>query len=92
MLAGLPFSKPLVEKKSNHMLIKYLPNNQVECEIKGTNSKLQYALYDLSAKKILDGSVFDNKIVISKDDLNPGIYIISITKKNEIFSEKIIIE
>lgn len=92
MLAGLTFSKPLVEKKSNHMLIKYLPNNQVECEIKGTNSKLQYALYDLSAKKILDGSVFDNKIVISKDDLNPGIYIISITKKNEIFSEKIIIE
>jgi hypothetical protein len=92
LIAGLPFSKRLVINKSKHMLIKYLPDNQIECEIKGPNALLQYVLYDVSAKKILDGKAFDNKIVISPNKLIPGVYTISITKNHEIFTEKIIVQ
>jgi hypothetical protein len=92
LIAGLPFSKPLVINKSKHMLIKYLPDNQIECEIKGPNALLQYVLYDVSAKKILEGKAFDNKIVISPNNLIPGVYTISITKNHEIFTEKIIVQ
>jgi len=92
LIAGLPFSKPLVIKKSKHMLIKYLPDNQIECEIKGPNAQLQYVLYDVSAKKILEGTAFDNKIVISPNNLIPGIYTISIIKNFELFTEKIVIQ
>lgn len=91
-IAGLPFSKPLVVTKSKNMLIKYLPDNQIECEIKGPNAQLHYVLYDISSKKVLEGKVFDNKIVISPNDIIPGIYTITIIRNHEIFTEKIIFQ
>jgi len=87
--AGLPFEKPIQLKKSNRLLIKYLPNNNVECNLLGANSSFQYKVYDMSGKVVYSGNSYDNTVTLKQSDYIPGIYILSITKNNENYSEKI---
>jgi hypothetical protein len=87
--ASLPFEKPLELKKSNRLLIKYLPNNNVTCNLLGTNSSFQYKVYDMSGKLVYSGNSYDNTVTLKQSDYIPGVYILSITKNNENYSEKI---
>ncbi len=87
--ASLPFEKPLELKKTNRLIIKYLPNNNVTCDLLGTNSIFQYKVYDMSGKVVYSGNSYDNTVTLKQSDYIPGIYILSITKNNEHYSEKI---
>jgi hypothetical protein len=87
--ASLPFEKPLELKKSNRLLIKYLPNNNVAFNLLGANSSFQYKVYDMSGKVVYSGNSYDNAVTLKQSDYIPGIYILSITKNNENYSEKI---
>ena len=87
--ASLPFKRPLEVKKSNRLLIKYLPNNNVTCNLLGTNSSFQYKVYDMSGKLVYSGNSYDNTVTLKQSDYIPGVYILSITKNNENYSEKI---
>ena len=87
--ASLPFERPLEVKKSNRLLIKYLPNNNVTCNLLGTNSSFQYKVYDMSGKLVYSGNSYDNTVTLKQSDYIPGVYILSITKNNENYSEKI---
>ena len=87
--ASLPFEKPLELKKTNRLIIKYLPNNNVTCDLLGTNSIFQYKVYDMSGKVVYSGYSYDNTVTLKQSDYIPGIYILSITKNNEHYSEKI---
>ena len=86
---SIPFDNPLKQKKSKHLLIKYLPNNDIECNLHEININLHYKIYDVSAKEILNGTSFNNKIVLKQNDFKPGIYILTVIKNNDYFAEKI---
>ena len=81
--------KKQFSKKSKHLLIKYLPNNDIECNLHEININLHYKIYDVSAKEILNGTSFNNKIVLKQNDFKPGIYILTVIKNNDYFAEKI---
>jgi len=87
--ASLLFEKPLELKKSNRLLIKYLPNNNVTCNLLGANSSFQYKVYDMSGKLVYSGNSYDNTVTLKQSDYISGVYILSITKNNEHYSEKI---
>lgn len=87
--ASIPFDKPFEQKKSKHLLIKYLPNNDIECDLHGINTILHYKIYDISAKEVSIGTSCNNKIVLKQNDFKPGIYILNVINHNEYFAEKI---
>ena len=62
--------------------------------VSNTNSKLAMKMYDILGREILSMETNDNKFIISRGNLNTGIYLLKIIAMDQtlVQTQKLIIE
>lgn len=91
-MASIAIIPPLQTVKSKQMIVKYLPDNKIECSLIGSIGTAQYKLMDMSAKTIQEGTTYDNTICFNQIEFTPGVYTVVVIKNKEVYTQRILMK